>query len=129
VAIDTNIYVAFKSNHPAVVETFRNVDRIGVDIAVVAELLTGFALGGRERENRRELEAFLDSPRVEVWPHDLETAEHYAAIIKALKRKGRPIPTNDIWIAANALRHAVALHSLDRHFEDVPGLRLVPGQE
>ncbi len=126
VAIDTNIYVAFKNNHPGVVETFRHCGRIGVDIAVVAELCTGFALGDREVRNRRELEAFLDSPRVEVWPHDLETAEHYAAIVKSLKKKGRPIPTNDIWIAANALRHALALYSFDRHFEDVPGLRLVP---
>ena len=101
-AIDTNIYAAFKNNDANVAEVFRNCELIGVDITVIAELYTGFSLGSRERENRRELEAFLNAPRIEVLPHDLETAEYYAMIVKKLKAKGKPVPSNDIWIAANA---------------------------
>ena len=100
-AIDTNIYVAFKNNAADVVEVFRTCDVIGVDIAVIAELYAGFSLGNKETRNRRELEAFLNASRVEVLLHDLETAEYYALIVKKLKEKGRPIPSNDIWIAAN----------------------------
>jgi predicted nucleic acid-binding protein len=48
-------------------------------------------------------------------------------IVKRLKAKGRPIPTNDIWIAANAMKHGLALYSLDTHFEEIEGLLLLPG--
>lgn len=123
-AIDTNIYVAFKNNDAEVVEAFRMCDVLGVDIAVIAELITGFSLGSRETRNRRELEAFLNAPRVEVLYHDLETAEYYAMIVKKLKAKGRPIPSNDIWIAANAMKHGMALYSFDRHFVEIEGLLL-----
>jgi predicted nucleic acid-binding protein len=122
ITIDTNVYVAFKNNDEGVIEAFRNCDLICVDITVIAELFTGFTLGGREKKNRQELEAFLDAPRVEVLHHDLETAEFYALIVKKLKTKGRPIPTNDIWIAANALKHGLALYSFDGHFQEIDGL-------
>lgn len=122
--IDTNVYVAFKNNDADVVEAFADSDVIGVDIAVIAELFTGFSLGNREAKNRRELEAFLNASRIEVLTHDLETAEYYALIVKKLKAKGKPIPSNDIWIASNALKHGMALYSFDRHFEEIDGLLL-----
>ena len=71
------------------------------------------------------MEAFLNSPRVEMLLHDLETAEYYALIVKRLRAKGRPIPTNDIWIAANAMKHGLALYSFDNHFEEIEGLVLL----
>jgi predicted nucleic acid-binding protein len=125
IAIDTNIYAAFKAGHSGVVELFRRCDYIGIDITVIAELYAGFAMGGRERKNRGELEAFLNTPRVEVLTHDLETADYYALVVKQLREKGKPIPTNDIWIAASAMRHSLALASHDRHFEAIKGLMLI----
>ena len=125
IAMDTNIYTSFKVNDPSVVEAFRDCDLIGVDITVIAELFSGFSLGAKEKKNRQELEAFLNSPRVEVLLHDLETADYYALIVKRLKAKGRPIPTNDIWIAANAMKHGLALYSYDSYFEEIEGLPLV----
>ena len=124
IAIDTNIYTSFKCNDQGVVEAFRDCDVIGVDIAVIAELFSGFSLGAKEKKNREELETFLNSPRVEVLMHDLETSDYYALIVKRLKAKGRPIPTNDIWIAANAMKHGLALYSFDNHFEQIEGLLL-----
>lgn len=126
IAIDTNIYASFKCNDQRVVEAFRDCDLIGVDIAVIAELLSGFSLGVKEKKNRQELEVFLNSPRVEVLLHDLETADYYALIVKRLKAKGRPIPTNDIWIAANAMKHGLALYSFNNHFVEIEGLLLLP---
>lgn len=128
-SIDTNVYVAFKNNEADTIEVLRTCDSIGVDIAVIAELYAGFSLGSREAKNRRELEAFLNAPRVEMLAHDLETAEYYALIVKKLKKKGKPIPTNDIWIAANALRHGMGLYSFDRHFREIDGLLLVGKNE
>ncbi len=128
IAIDTNIYASFKINDPGVVEMLKDCDLIGVDITVIAELFYGFSLGAKEKKNRQELEAFLNSPRVEVLLHDLETADYYALIVRRLKAKGRPIPTNDIWIAANTLKHGLALYSFDKHFEEIEGLLLLPGR-
>ncbi len=122
ISIDTNIYVALKSNDAKVVETLRNCDYIGVDITVIAELLSGFKMGNREKTNRVDLESFLDTPRVDILHHNMETADYYALIVKCLKIKGRPIPVNDIWIASNAMRDGLALYSFDRHFSEIEGL-------
>ena len=124
IAIDTNIYTAFKSNHPEVVAKFQNCDRIGVDIAVIAELLAGFKMGNKTVKNQKELQAFLSNSRMEILLHDLDTVEHYANIVSRLKNKGKPIPTNDIWIAANAQKKGYALCSFDKHFNYIEGLLL-----
>ncbi|MCB1213453.1 MAG: PIN domain-containing protein, partial [Chlamydiia bacterium] len=46
----------------------------------------------------------------------------YAKIFYSLKRKGTPIPTNDLWIAAQALEHGCIVHTYDSHFESIDGL-------
>jgi predicted nucleic acid-binding protein len=125
IAIDTNIYAAFKNKNAEVAEAFRNFDTIGVDITVIAELLSGFALGNREKKNKDELHSFLSTPRVEVLEHDLETAAFYALVVKQLKVKSEPIPTNDIWIAANAMKNGLMLYSFDAHFQKINGLLLL----
>lgn len=79
-------------------------------------------LATREQENRQELEQFLASDRVDQLVVDVETAEHYAAVYRDLRCRGRPIPTNDMWIAATALQHGLAIFSHDGHFHEVPGL-------
>jgi len=56
---------------------------------------------------------------------DLETARHYAEVNQNLRRRGTPIPTNDIWIAALALQHDLTLDTRDKHFQHVPGLKLI----
>jgi predicted nucleic acid-binding protein len=57
-------------------------------------------------------------------PVTLATADLYALVYAALRRKGRPIPTNDLWIAASSLEHGAALLSLDAHFQAIDGLRV-----
>lgn len=125
VLIDTNFYVAFKRNQKQAVELLRQVEYIGMTTVVLGELLAGFRCGRRENENRRELNQFLDSPRVEVLNIDEETADFYAEVFRALKQKDRPIPTNDLWIAATTLRHGLALATFDDHFRNIDGLLLI----
>jgi predicted nucleic acid-binding protein len=52
-------------------------------------------------------------------------ADAYALIYRQLRRKGQPIPTNDIWIGASCLEHGAVLFSFDQHFEAIEGLRVV----
>ncbi|MBI1811925.1 MAG: type II toxin-antitoxin system VapC family toxin [Nitrospirae bacterium] len=124
ILIDTNTYAAFKRNDHRALQVFRTVEYIGVNIIALGELLSGFKGGSKEAKNRKELEQFLDSARVYVLPLDEETAEFYAKIYWDLKRKGKPIPANDIWVAASAMRHGLSLFTDDGHFGNIDSLIL-----
>jgi predicted nucleic acid-binding protein len=122
VALDTNAYAGFKRGDADLTEVLAAADLIGVNAVVVGELLSGFAVGNRTEHNRRELDAFLSSGRVRTLPIDHETARWYARVYAALRAVGRPIPTNDLWIAAASLQHGLALVTRDRHFAQIDGL-------
>ena len=86
---------------------------------VIGELWTGFLLGTRRTENIRELEEFLNHAVVEVVPIDEEVAHIYGDVVVELRRKGRPLPTNDIWIAATAARAGGTILTFDEHFQEI----------
>lgn len=120
--IDTNIYSHALRGTADVVEVLRGANLITVSAISIGELLSGFKGGKREKQNRKGLAQFFDSPRVRLFPIDDETTEFCASILDNLKSSGRPIPTNDIWISAVALQHGLPLFSRDQHYKWVPGL-------
>ena len=124
IIIDTNFYAAFKRNEAEAVNLLKRVESIGVNTVILGELLAGFRRGNRERENRMELDQFLDSARVHTITLDDETAEFYAQVFSELRQKGRPIPSNDLWLAASALQHGLALATYDDHFRQISGILL-----
>ena len=124
VALETNAYSDFLRGVPVRVEIVRRAPRIFIPIIVLGELRAGFAAGSREEANLATLRQFLASPRVTVLLPDDATAEHYARIFLQLRQSGAAIPTNDLWIAALALQHGVALCSSDAYFQRVAGLIL-----
>ena len=122
VLLDSKAYSNWKRGHRQVAEVVRSSREILVPIVVVGELLYGFQYGTRTDENKRELDAFLDNARVTVPAMTLTTSDRYARIASALRAKGRPIPTNDIWIAAHTMETGADLVSSDQHFAAVDGL-------
>ena len=124
IIIDTNFYVAFKKRDDAAVVTLKKAEYIAVNTVILGELLAGFRCGTREELNREELDLFFDSPRVDLLSVDEGTAEFYAQVFADLKQKGRPIPTNDLWLAASAMQHGLALATYDDHFNSISGLLL-----
>ena len=125
VLIDTNVYTAFKRKVPDIVKSFQHFDFIGINITVIAELYAGFIGSKKEQTNRLELERFMDTPRVNYINNDMDTADFYARVFNSLKKKGSPIPSNDIWIAASALQNGLAVFTLDKHFRYVDGLIVI----
>jgi tRNA(fMet)-specific endonuclease VapC len=91
-------------------------------LTVVGELLFGAERSGRPEANRARVDGLLAI--CPVIGEDLETARRYAALKVTLRRLGRPIPENDLWIAASALRHGLVLATRDAHFDHVEGLAL-----
>ncbi len=122
--IDTNIYSDALRGKEEVVRNLRKAEWIGISTISIGELFSGFKGGKKEYQNRMELEGFLDSPRVEIYMVDIETADFYAQILDSLRKNGTPIPTNDIWIAATAFRNGLKVYTMDRHFNKIPGINL-----
>jgi tRNA(fMet)-specific endonuclease VapC len=122
VLLDTNAYTALFRGHEGVADLVRRADQVLVSTVVAGELLFGFRNGSRYEANRRELEEFLSTPYVSLLPVILVTSDRYGRIAAALRRKGRPIPSNDIWIAAHAMESGSELLSFDHHFEEIEGI-------
>ena len=89
-------------------------------VTSVGELYFGAAKSGRPEMNRLTIERLLLEK--EVVPCDSAVAREYGRLKAVLRKQGTPIPDNDIWIAAIALRNDLTLVSRDRHFERIPGL-------
>lgn len=120
--LDTNAYSRLGRGDPAVAGLARRAEAILFSTVVVGELLAGFRHGSRLDHNLAELRRFLDHPRVSLLPVTWTTADRFSRIYAALRRTGKPIPTNDIWIAAHAMESGAELISFDPHFDRVEGL-------
>lgn len=122
--LDTSAYAVFKRGSEDALIAIQTAAEILIPLPVLGELWAGFAVGSRHQENRDELDIFLQSRRVKVVPIIPGTAERYAFIYAYLRKKGRPIPTNDLWIAALAMEHSATLLTGDQHFQFVPQILL-----
>lgn len=120
--LDTDAYSQLKRGHARTSALVRSASTLWLSTVVVGELLYGFRHGSRVARNVEELRAFMDSSFVEIAPVTTLTSDRYSRIAATLRRKGRPIPTNDIWIAAHAVETGAELLSFDDHFEHVDGL-------
>lgn len=120
VTIDTSAYSAFRRGHLGIRGLIRQTARLGMSVIVIGELGTGFRRGNRQSQNARDLDSFLASPRVHVIDADAVTADRYAEILNFLVASGSPMPTNDVWIAAQAMQHGLQVVTTDRHFTLIP---------
>jgi tRNA(fMet)-specific endonuclease VapC len=122
ILLDTNAYSDLARGLSSLAGRVRLAEAVLLSSVVAGELLGGFRRGARLRENLAELQRFLAQPRVHLLPVTWTTAERYSRIYAALRRRGTPIPTNDMWIAAHAMETGAELLSSDPHFQHVEGL-------
>lgn len=118
--VDKSAYAASLRGQPTAVDVLRRADSILLPCVVLGELLAGFEVGSRRSKNRAELREFRSSPRVRAVDIGPATAERYAHIYAHLRGTGRPIPTNDLWIAACAMEHGAEVLTADAHFVHIP---------
>ena len=117
--LDTSAYSNFRRGESQVVEHVDRAEWVGVPSIVIGELRAGFLIGSRTDENIGELEEFLSHSAVEIVPVDEYVAQIYGEIFADLRARGRPLPTNDIWIAASAARAGATLLTFDVHFREI----------
>jgi predicted nucleic acid-binding protein len=121
--LDTNALSAAAEREPAALEVVARAERLAVPVIVLGEYRLGIAQSRRRTDYESWLREWIAA--VTVLDIDEQTTHHYAAIGLELKRIGKPIPANDLWIAALCRQHALPLVSRDRHFDLVAGVRRI----
>lgn len=119
ICVDTSAYSHFHRGESRVIEQIDRARWIGVPSIVVGELHAGFRAGTRFDQNLGDLTEFLRQPVVQVLAVDEEVARIYGEIVSELRAAGRPLPTNDIWIAATAVRFGATVLTFDSHYRAI----------
>ena len=121
--LDTNALSAAAERDPSAMDIVARAERLAVPVIVLGEYRRGIA----QSRYRASYEAWLQewSSSVAVLDIDDATTHSYAIIGLELKKKGKKIPTNDLWIAALCRQHSLPLLSRDRHFDLVSGLQRI----
>ena len=122
IMLDTTAYVGFKRNNVETVEFILQAEQILFSPVVLGELMFGFRNGTRFKENMADLNNFLKHVSVNLMEIGEITSDRYSRIATQLKRQGTPIPSNDIWIAAQTMEHGAELITSDPHFKRIKGL-------
>jgi tRNA(fMet)-specific endonuclease VapC len=121
--LDINALSAAAEREPSALAVVAQADRLAVPVIVLGEYRMGIA----QSRHRQSYESWLREwiAAVSVLDVSEETSHSYAAIGLELKKKGTPIPANNLWIAALCRQYALPLLSRDRHFDSISGLRRI----
>ena len=120
--LDTSAYSAFNRDQHDLGRLINPENEIFIPLIVIAELRAGFRAASRQRFNESLLLELLDAPNVTVLRLSEATTGHYARIYGQLRQAGKPLGSNDIWIAALCLEHKLPLLTLDAGFRHVKQL-------
>ena len=113
--LDTNIVIAIFSDDKLVMQALEPVEEVFVPVIVLGELYYGAKKSYNVEKNLIQINEFAES--CSVLACDSDTSRQYGELKNQLRAKGRPIPENDIWIAAIAKQHKLTLVSRDEHFK------------
>jgi predicted nucleic acid-binding protein len=119
--LDTNAVSDFAESEPAIMELLAEVQVLALPVVVVGEYRFGIAQARNVADYHLWLERLIT--QTDVLNITDETTIHYAEVRLDLKRIGRPIPMNDVWIAALCRQHELPILSRDQHFDVVPKIK------
>lgn len=117
--LDTNALSAAADDHPDVLAILAKADEVALPVIVIGEYRYGIA----QSRHRIQYSNWLDALIADCIVLDInnDTTHYYADIHLELKKVGKPIPSNDLWIAALSRQHSLPVLSRDAHFDLVPG--------
>lgn len=124
ILLDTNCYNIFIDGNKKVIKKVFDSSIIYISTITIGELYSGFYKGNRLVENVDILNKFLANKKVKIVNINEETSEIYGKVLSKLLKDGLPIPTNDVWIAASAIETNSTLITYDKHFLNIPNLKL-----
>lgn len=121
--LDTNIVIALFADEVSVKDNLAEAEEVFISSVVIGELYYGAQKSGRVETNLTRIDEFIVGNV--VLGCDADTARRYGLVKNGLRLKGRPIPENDIWLAAIALQYDLTLVTRDSHFDSVENLQTV----
>ena len=118
--LDTNIYCDYAEGRHEVIDVIATRgDEILIPAVVIGELTFGFLKGSRYDFNQKKLQQIIKKLAIEIIDVNMDVARKYAFIYRALSKKGKPIPINDVWISACCMQAGGTLLTRDGHFRFV----------
>ncbi len=120
--LDTNIVIALFARDRAVLERLSQESQIFVSNVVLGELYYGAEKSAQSTANIQRIDDLALA--TSTLSCNRETARYYGRIKEALRSKGRPIPENDLWIAAQALQHSLTVATRDDHFKEIDSISI-----
>jgi len=119
--LDTNIVVPFLNGDAIITEKLKALTIVQLPFIVLGELYYGAYKSKQSKNNIPKIKEFIDE-HCEVYYASGKTLELYGQIKQSLSKRGKPIPENDIWIAAIAWEYDLTLVTRDKHFSHVDKL-------
>jgi predicted nucleic acid-binding protein len=121
--LDTNAVSALLEGNRDIVSVLESEEKHHLPVIVIGEYFFGLIDSRMRIRLNAVFRRLIDESN--VLDVDQTTAEYYSAIRSELKQKGRPLPDNDIWIAALARHCGLPIVSRDSHFDDIDGIRRI----
>jgi tRNA(fMet)-specific endonuclease VapC len=123
IALDTNIAIDILNGQKQTIALIEGNEIICLPVTVCGELLFGARNSSKQEQNERNYQSFIR--KCVILDINFLVADEYSTIRLELKQKGKPIPENDIWIAAVCIVNDIQLVSHDKHFENIDRLRFL----
>jgi tRNA(fMet)-specific endonuclease VapC len=120
--LDTNIITAWLKGEVGIAEKIEKAKEVHLSITVIGEIFYGAHYSTKIQKNLADIKNLLAV--YNLLYIDENVAEAYGRIKAALRKKGKPIPENDIWIAATASAHQLVLVTRDKHFKEIDAIKL-----
>ena len=122
ILLDTNIIIKIFEGQKSIATKLQKIAGFYVSVVVLGELQVGVNRATNKQKNLDMLNSFMELAT--IIDIDETTTLHYGEIIADLYNKGKPIPTNDVWIAATAKQHKLTLITNDKHFDHISSLNI-----
>lgn len=124
VLLDTSGYIELLKGDERIYDLLSDAEKVFFSVISLGELYAGYKGGTKEKYNLSILRKFLSKQSVSVVNITDETAKIFAWVKNGLRKKGKAVPINDVWISANAFETGSAIITFDSHFRNVDGLRI-----
>lgn len=120
--LDTNIIIEVFDGNKDVADKINKLPEFYISSVILGKLYIGINRVANKAKHLKKLHDFLKL--CTVLNIDSTTAIYYGEIVATLYKKGKPLPINDVWIAATSMQHNLTLVARDKHFNEVDSLKI-----
>lgn len=121
--LDTNIVIEVFDGNKSIADKINKLSGFYISSIVLGELYIGIHRVTNKAKHLKKLTGFLEL--CTVLTIDSNTAQFFGEITASLYKKGKPLPSNDIWIAASTKQHGLTLVTRDKHFNEIDNISLI----